>query len=114
MTKTRRQTLWHLTIFLVIALGVISGRTALADQHSQASGFGEVRDIEWQAGRLTIDHGPLLALNVPGATRVFSVRQPSLLEGLKVGDTVWFAVDKRADQLVISRIGTRPDEHGDH
>lgn len=101
---------------LMAGLAIVDGRSGALAQGGTASatGAGEVRAIQPEAGNLTIDHGPLLTLDIPASTRVFSVQDRSMLAGLKVGDTVWFSVDRAGSELIISRIATRPDEHGDH
>ena len=51
---------------------------------------GVVRKIDAANGKLTLRHGPLVNLDMPGMTMVFRVRSPELLNAVKVGDAVKF------------------------
>lgn len=76
---------------------------------------GDVRAIDREAGSLTVDHGPLLNLSIPAAVRVFQVADRTILDTMKVGDTIRFTADNVAGRLTIVRIETGPvDGHGDH
>lgn len=106
-------------IVLAFALRPDAGLAAAAwaDQVAQASvmAAGDIRALDKDAGQLTIDHGPLLNLNIPPATRLFQVRDRGLLDNLKVGDSILFLAENIAGQLTVTRIETGPgDPHGDH
>ncbi|MFP8777419.1 copper-binding protein [Hydrogenophaga sp. RWCD_12] len=55
----------------------------------------EIRKIDSAAGKVTLKHGDIPNLDMPGMTMVFQLRDPAQLTGLKVGDKVRF----RADQI---------------
>lgn len=55
---------------------------------------GEVRKIDKEQGKVTLKHGPLANLDMPGMTMVFKVIDPKMLEGIKEGDRVKFSADK--------------------
>lgn len=106
-------------IVLVLAMGPAAGFGAAAwtDEVAQAPvlAAGEIRAIDKDAGQLTIDHGPLLNLDVPPAVRVFQVRDRSVLAQLEVGDAVLFLAENIAGQLTVIRIQIGPGEgHGEH
>jgi len=61
---------------------------------AQALIEGEVRKIDKEAGKLTLKHGPILNLDMPDMTMVFRVKDPAMLDQVKVGDKVKFAADK--------------------
>ena len=55
---------------------------------------GEVRKIDKEAGKVTLKHGEIENLEMPGMTMVFQVKDPALLEKVKAGDQVSFTADK--------------------
>ncbi len=65
---------------------------------------GEVRKIDPAQGKLTLRHGPIAHLGMQGMTMVFRVADARLLEGLKVGDKLKFAVDKVQGALTVTAI----------
>ena len=54
---------------------------------------GVVVSIDRSAGNITISHGPLPNLGMPGMTMGFRAAEPALLEGIKPGDRVRFLAD---------------------
>ncbi len=77
-----------------------AGNTAAAAALSD----GEVRKIDLGQGKVTLRHGPLLNLDMPAMTMVFRAPDPKLLQGLKVGDKVKFAADKKEGAYVVTAI----------
>lgn len=65
---------------------------------------GEVRKIDPALGKITLRHGPIANLDMPAMTMVFRVAEPSLLEGLKVGDKVQFAAMDANGVLTVTAI----------
>ncbi len=55
---------------------------------------GEVRKVDKEASKVTLKHGEIKNLEMPGMTMVFQVKDPALLEKVKAGDQVSFTVDK--------------------
>ncbi len=55
---------------------------------------GEVRKVDKEAGKVTLKHGEIKNLEMPGMTMVFQVKDPALLEKVKTGDQVSFTADK--------------------
>lgn len=78
------------------ASAVESSRAALTD--------GEVRKIDKEAKKLTLRHGPIANLEMPGMTMVFQVQNAALLDPIKVGDKVRFAADKVGGAIMVTRI----------
>lgn len=60
-------------------------------EHRMASSTGTVTAIDVEAGKITLDHGPIAEANWPAMTMEFDAR-PELLEGIGTGDTVAFDV----------------------
>lgn len=65
---------------------------------------GEVRKIDKAAGKLTLKHGEIRNLDMPGMTMVFQVKEPALLDQVKVGDKVKFRAEKVAGVYVVTAI----------
>jgi Cu/Ag efflux protein CusF len=61
---------------------------------AQAMSDGEVRKIDKEQGKLTLRHGPISNLEMPGMTMVFRVADPKMLDAVKEGDKVKFAAEK--------------------
>ena len=56
-----------------------------------AQGTGVIKKLDAKAGSVTLQHGPIAALNWPAMTMPFKA-DPTLLKGLKVGQKVTFTV----------------------
>ena len=65
---------------------------------------GEIRKVNKDAKKLTIKHGPIVNLDMTGMTMVFQVKDPAMLDQVKAGDKVKFAVDKIDGAYVVTRI----------
>ena len=106
------------TIHIIAALGLTiavgaSAQTAPASaaehsaHHPVASvptSDGEVRKIDKQQGKVTLKHGPIGNLEMPGMTMVFKVADPKLLDAIKAGDKVKFAADKVNGVITVTAI----------
>ena len=77
---------------------------ATAQQASASMTDGEVRKVDKEAGKLTLRHGPIANLDMPGMTMVFKAADPKMLENLKDGDKVRFAADRINGAMTITRI----------
>lgn len=67
---------------------------------------GEIKKVDKDAGKLTIKHGPLPNLEMPGMTMVFRVSDPAMLAQVKSGDKVRFVADKIGGALTVTKIET--------
>lgn len=65
---------------------------------------GEVRKVDKEAGKVTLKHGPLTNLDMPGMTMVFKAADPKMLDGLKEGDKVRFSADRINGAISVTRI----------
>lgn len=65
---------------------------------------GEVRKIDRDTQKITLRHGEIKNLDMPGMTMVFRVADAALLDTVKVGDKVKFNVEKRDGALVITAL----------
>ena len=62
---------------------------------------GEVTKVDKEAGRITLRHGALENLGMPGMTMAFKVAQPGMMEQVKPGDKVRFVAEKAGGALTI-------------
>lgn len=75
-----------------------------APQEAAAMTDGEVRKVDKEAGKVTLRHGPIANLDMPGMTMVFKATDQKMLENLKEGDKVRFAADRINGAMTITRI----------
>jgi Cu/Ag efflux protein CusF len=65
---------------------------------------GEIKNVDKDAGKLTIRHGELKNLGMPGMTMVFRVKDPAMLSQVKVGDKIHFVAEKVNGALTVSTL----------
>ena len=65
---------------------------------------GEVRKIDKENKKITLKHGEIKNLGMPGMTMVFQVKDPSMLESVKQGDKVMFKAEKANGTLTVTEI----------
>ena len=65
---------------------------------------GEVRKIDKEQGKVTLKHGPIANLDMPGMTMVFKVADAKLLDAIKEGDKVRFAADRVNGAMTVTAI----------
>jgi Cu/Ag efflux protein CusF len=78
-----------------------------ATQASGAMAEGEVRKVDKDAKKITIKHGPLQRLDMPAMTMVFQVKDPAMLDQVKVGDKIRFDAEKVGGGFVVTKIETK-------
>ena len=65
---------------------------------------GEIRKIDKENKKITIKHGAIKNLDMPGMTMVFQVKAAAMLEKVKVGDKVRFTAEKAGGAIVLTDI----------
>ncbi len=65
---------------------------------------GEVRKIDKEAKKITLKHGDIKNLDMPGMTMVFQVKDAALLDKVKAGDKVMFTAEKADGAIVVTAI----------
>ncbi|MBC7445535.1 MAG: copper-binding protein [Polaromonas sp.] len=65
---------------------------------------GEIRKVDMDAKKITIKHGDIKNLDMPGMTMVFQVKDPAMLEKVKAGDKVRFKAEKAGGAIVVTDI----------
>lgn len=85
---------------LAAAVLLLAATTAFAAELTD----GEVRKVDKAAASVTLRHGEIRHLDMPPMTMVFQVRDPALLDRLKPGDKLRFAVEKQDGKLVLTEV----------
>lgn len=65
---------------------------------------GEVRKIDKENGKITIKHGEIKHMDMPGMTMVFSVKDKALLDKVPVGQKIQFIVVMEGSKMVVTDI----------
>ena len=65
---------------------------------------GEVRKVDMDTRKITLKHGEIKNLGMPGMTMVFQVKEPAMLEAVKSGDKVRFTAEKMNGALTITNL----------
>ena len=65
---------------------------------------GEIRKVDKDAKKITIKHGELKNLDMPGMTMVFQVKDPAMLDTVKTGDKIRFKAEKAGGAIVVTDI----------
>jgi Cu(I)/Ag(I) efflux system protein CusF len=69
---------------------------------------GIVKKIDLDSGKVTLKHGAIANLDMPAMTMVFRVQPPSLLNNVKVSDTVKFHAERINGALTVTAMEVRP------
>lgn len=65
---------------------------------------GEIRKVDKDNKKLTIKHGPLKNLDMPGMTMVFGVKDDAMLDKVETGAKVRFQAEKVDGKIVVTKI----------
>ena len=84
--------------------GVHHGSASAPAEAEAKLAEGTVKKIDKSAGKLTIAHGPLETLGMPPMTMAFHAAEPGLLDQVKVGDRIRFAVEKVRGALTVTAV----------
>jgi Cu/Ag efflux protein CusF len=111
------KTMKSLSIALaLLLLSCLSGK-ALSEEKQVDAGIqqpapiemtdGIIRKVDKNNNKITIKHGKIKNLDMPGMTMVFQVKRPELLDTVQAGDKVKFRAEKSGGALVVTEI--KPD-----
>lgn len=105
------------TVFFATALGLaafspvvqaiqhtMAGSHMSASNHMNMMADGEVRKLDLAAGKITIKHGPIAHMDMPGMTMVFTAKDRALLDKIKVGDKIRFMVSHEDGKMMVTDI----------
>ena len=102
---------------LALGLSLAAGLPAWADMqtrdvaaadHSLALAQGLVKKVDKAQGKLTLKHGPLENLGMPGMTMVFRVEDANWLDQVKPGDTILFLADRLNGVFTVTKLVAKP------
>ena len=65
---------------------------------------GEVRKVDIDNKKITIKHGVIKNLDMPGMTMVFQVKDAALLNKVKAGDKIRFSAEKSGSNILVTDI----------
>jgi len=65
---------------------------------------GQVTKVDTAQNKVTLKHGPIKNLDMDGMTMVFSVAEPAMLKGIKIGDKVKFEADRVNGRLTVTKM----------
>lgn len=65
---------------------------------------GEVRKIDKETGKITLKHGAIKNLDMPGMTMVFQVNDKTLLDKFQIGDKVRFRAETESGKFLVTDI----------
>lgn len=98
------------TLILALALAYLPITTHAAEDTASSRQVelpwvqAEVKKVDVAGGRITLRHGDIPNLDMPGMTMAFRVADPKMLDTVKPGDAVRVAIEKLKGQLVIVRM----------
>ena len=69
---------------------------------------GEVRKIDKDSKKITLKHGDIKNLDMPGMTMVFQVKDAALLDKVQVGGKVKFKAIKEDGKFMVTEIQPTP------
>jgi Cu(I)/Ag(I) efflux system protein CusF len=65
---------------------------------------GEVKKVDRESKKVTIQHGPIENLKMPPMTMVFRVKDPAMLEGLEPGAKIRFRAEEADGGYLVTRL----------
>jgi len=65
---------------------------------------GEVRKVDKDTKKITIRHGEIKNLDMPGMTMLFQVKDPAMLTQVKVGDKIDFVAEDINGALTVTKL----------
>ncbi|AXA91363.1 copper-binding protein [Massilia sp. YMA4] len=104
-----KHSLNYLAAALIGAAALTTGPVAHAQQAAAtalnaALTDGEIKKVDKDGGKVTIKHGDIKNLGMPGMTMVFRVQDPAMLDKVRDGDKVRFTAEKVNGALMVTTI----------
>ena len=65
---------------------------------------GEVRKVDKENKKITLKHGVIKSLDMPGMTMVFGVKDAAVLDTVNVGDKFKFKAEQTGTAIVVTDI----------
>ncbi|HEX5785899.1 MAG TPA: copper-binding protein [Burkholderiaceae bacterium] len=98
------------TAWIALTLPVQSGAQPVADPSAMDTASavpltdGEVKKVDTNTGKITIKHGDIKHLDMPGMTMVFTVKDKGILANVQPGDKVKFQVVTEGGKMVVTQL----------
>jgi Cu(I)/Ag(I) efflux system protein CusF len=89
---------------IAAALIALSSTLALAQVPAKDMAEAEVRRVDKDSKKVTLKHGPIKNLDMPGMTMVFQVRDPALLDKMAAGDKIRFTAEQQQGAYVVTGV----------
>lgn len=77
---------------------------AASQDDPNALADGEVKKVDKDTGKLTVQHGPLTNLNMAGMTMAFKVQDPAMLDQVKAGDKIRLRVERVNGSYTVTKL----------
>jgi Cu/Ag efflux protein CusF len=84
--------------------GLCPALSHAVDRPATALSAGEVKKVDREAKKVTIQHGPIENLKMPPMTMVFRVKDPAMLEGLEPGAKIRFRAEEAEGGYLVTRL----------
>lgn len=78
------------------------GKTEAAQSASLTD--GEIKKVDLDNGKVTIKHGEIKHMEMPGMTMVFSVKEKALLDKVEAGQKIQFIVTQDNGRMIVTEI----------
>ena len=101
------KTLKLITVAAAAALTVAVSPLAWAQAATDMTD-AEVRKIDKENNKITLKHGEIKNLDMPGMTMVFQLKDAAMLDKLKPGDKVKFKAEKIGGAYTVTVIEAAP------
>ena len=88
----------------VVAQPAGSGAVVVAQASTGDMTEGEIRKVDKDTKKITIKHGEIKNLDMPGMTMLFQVKDLAMLDMVKPGDKVKFRAEKAGGGIVVTEI----------
>lgn len=75
-----------------------------ATNHAAMLSEGLVKKVDKAQGKITLKHGPLQNMDMPGMTMVFRVQDAGWLDQVQPGDKVRFVADRVNGALTVTKL----------
>jgi Cu/Ag efflux protein CusF len=100
LTSFTRRKIWLALSLSALTLGALAQALPLAQ--------GEVRRVDKAGGKISLKHGEIKNLDMPPMSMVFEVKDPALLNKVKVGDKIVFTADQINGAYTVMSIDVPP------
>jgi Cu(I)/Ag(I) efflux system periplasmic protein CusF len=98
--------LWTTALFsaLLITSAFAQTTPSAAPTTAKDMAEAEVRKIDKEAKKVTLKHGPIKNLDMPGMTMVFQVRDAALFDKMAAGDKILFTAEQLQGAFVVTGV----------